>query len=108
MVDLGTLGGPSSAAAMNDIDQVAGYSVTPDGYTTAVLFENGNVIDLGTLGGCQELFCSMATGINNSGHVVGRAHLPGGAETPFLYQDGVISSAWPFRLGKTMSAMLCC
>jgi probable HAF family extracellular repeat protein len=88
MVDLGTLGGPSTATAMNDVNQVAGYSVNPDGYTTAVLYENGSAIDLGTLGRCQELFCSMATGINNSGHVVGRAYLANGPETPFLYRDG--------------------
>src|SRR5260370_19472918 len=68
-------------------------------------------IDLGTLGGCQELFCSMATGINNSGQVVGRAHLPSRAETPFLYRDGVMMNlndlisdpGWRIRLATTIN-----
>jgi probable HAF family extracellular repeat protein len=76
--------------AVNDLGQIVGSSVTVDGLTMATVFTNDSLIYLGTLGGCQEIFCSVATGINDSGDVIGRAHVPSGAETPFLYHDGVM------------------
>jgi probable HAF family extracellular repeat protein len=59
---LGTLGGASSAQAVNDNGAIAGYSATVDGVTHAVVWSNGQILDLGP---------GQATDINASGVVVG-------------------------------------
>ena len=61
-----------SAVSVNNIGQIAGYSVNysrPDG-NHAVMWDNGSVIDLGILPGGNY---SAATAVNNAGQVVGRA-----------------------------------
>lgn len=76
MLDLGTLGGPTSrATAVNDRGQVAGYSETADGVTHAFLWEGGRMTDLGSLLG--DPVRSWARDINDRGQVVGTAE--GGA-----------------------------
>ena len=79
---LGTLGGASSAQAVNDNGAIAGYSTTAGGIAHAVVWSNGQILDLGP---------GQATDINGSGTVVGfngtRAllwapRLGGGYETP--------------------------
>ena len=50
--DLGTLGGLGSRAlAINGSGQIVGTSVTASGQTHAFLWQEGAMIDLGTLGG---------------------------------------------------------
>jgi probable HAF family extracellular repeat protein len=67
VTDLGTIGGYySTASDLNQAGQVVGQAGTADGLGQAFLWENGTMIDLGTLGGN-----SGASGINDLGQVVG-------------------------------------
>ena len=50
----------------------------------AVLFRNGHVTDLGTLGGLR----SRAYAINNQGMIAGVSELPGGQQRAFRYSNG--------------------
>jgi len=91
--DLGTLGGPDSIGSfINDLGQVAGWSFTNDtpnsdsGVPTLdpFLWENGHMIDLGTLGGDV----GFTNWMNGSGEVVGFSETAGDkAAQPFLW-DG--------------------
>jgi probable HAF family extracellular repeat protein len=97
MQDLGTLGGPDAYAAfVNDRGQVAGYSFTnsvPNSVADACggmgqvptedpfIWEDGEMTDLGTLGGT----CGFANDMNSRGLVVGFSDLAGDATGhPFL------------------------
>ncbi len=98
--DLGTRGKVSEAVAINERGQIVGRSETNlkygGGYTErhAVLWQNGVMTDLGTLGGHG----SEAVAINQSGQVIGSGDttklvLPGdtlSGQTPhaFLWQKG--------------------
>ena len=91
MEDLGTLGGPDSIAyAANDNGQVAGASFTNSipnpttGYPTLdpFLWEDGKMIDLGTLGGTS----CLTSALNQRGQVVGASNLAGdNSQHPFLW-----------------------
>lgn len=94
IIDLGTLGGSHSEAfAINDANQVVGWSSTTDiDWTNSIhafLWEDGMMTDLGTLGGSS----SRAYGINNSRQVVGMAYTIDNDPTSrhaFLWRDGVM------------------
>jgi probable HAF family extracellular repeat protein len=96
--NLGTLGGSSSssfASDINDSGQIVGASNTGtsdengERVTRAFLYEDGEMKDLGSLGG----YISDAQAINDSGQVVGYAYLHNERGTSpihhaFLYEDG--------------------
>jgi probable HAF family extracellular repeat protein len=96
MHDLNELTQPPGQLAMglaqgiNDNGEVVGLGVSSRGYH----WENGTVTDLNTLIG--EAVSPAA--INNSGHMAGRAVVPGGA---FLYRDQTLESLG--TLGGTYS-----
>lgn len=74
VIDLGTLGGPSSiAVAINNRGQVAGTSQTADGPNHAFLYSDGEMIDLGRLPEPREFTAAQsgASDLNNLGQVVG-------------------------------------
>jgi probable HAF family extracellular repeat protein len=79
MRDLGTLGGISSQAlALNNSGEVVGFSTTATGTQRAFLYSTGVMIDLNSLlppdSGWQLL---GATGINDSGQIVGNGVING-------------------------------
>lgn len=95
MQDLGTLedGTESGAGAINDRGQIVGASFTNSvvnpstGFPTLApfLWENGRMINLGTLGGVF----GTPSGLNNRGQVVGTSDLPGDqTKHPFLWKRG--------------------
>jgi probable HAF family extracellular repeat protein len=115
MQDLGTLGGPDSAASyVNERGQVAGQSFTTSvankatGIPTQDPFlwfpcdrdhsdndcnsdpesgigKNGRMLDLGTLGGTF----GLVAGLNNKAQVIGRSNLAGDhTRHPFLWERG--------------------
>jgi probable HAF family extracellular repeat protein len=96
--DLGTLGGNDALAyLLNQKGQVAGmsYTNTTPNATTGVptqdpfLWENGRMVDLGTLGGTM----GSPSSINNLGQVTGESNLAGDQTyQPFLWDRGVITN----------------
>ena len=95
--DLGTLGGTDTLPqAINQRGQIVGRSYTnsirnPDTGTPTFhpfLWENGRMVDLGTLGGTQ----GRANFINNGGQVVGNANLAADQSShPFLWDRGSLT-----------------
>lgn len=67
VTDIGSLGGQSAAIGVNDAGQVTGNSYLSTGAAHAVLYSNGSLRDLGTLGGLN----SLGYGIDSAGQVVG-------------------------------------
>lgn len=95
MIDLGTLPGGSFSAAtgINRRGQVAGFSHvdTPAGppfpfdvEQHGFFWENGVMIDLGTLPGTSGPY-SSATGINNHGEIAGYAEGSTGAVSAVIW-----------------------
>lgn len=77
----------SSASAINNVGQVAGYSrISPKSFDThAVLWTNSTVLDLGTLGGRN----ANAFALNNAGQVVGESETVNGKTHATLWNSDV-------------------
>jgi probable HAF family extracellular repeat protein len=109
VTDLGTLGGPtSSAASINNLGQIVGTADTSNFFPgstrpidDAFLYTNGTIIDLGTLGGPGG---SQATGINDSGQIVGDSITNDGGQSAFLYTNGVMTNLGPTLPNSISSA----
>src|SRR6266704_6500203 len=76
-----------STVSMNAAGDVVAATPTASGNAHAALFRNGQVIDLGTLGGLY----SEAIGINKSGVIVGNAQMASGCGHAFLYSNNVMT-----------------
>lgn len=103
MRDLGTLGGPDAIATfVNERGQVAGVSYVDHGPvpvcdllnggpgvpTHPFFWQNGKILDIGTLGGT----CAFTAAMNNRGQVAGSSNLTGDeTEHPFLWERGRIT-----------------
>lgn len=74
VVDLGSLGGASDAAAINNQGKVVGSCQTPRGFQ-AFAWRNGKLARLGGFSACD---------INDLGQVAGFKEAPGGLERPLL------------------------
>jgi len=76
---------------INDHGQVVGRMTVPGGYPRGFLWQDGTMLDLGTLPGGHR---SQAFGINNLGQIVGWADTdePGVSGRAFLWQNGVMTN----------------
>src|SRR6266581_3674116 len=76
-----------STVSMNAAGDVVAATPTASGNTHAALFHNGQVIDLGTLGGLN----SEANSINNFGQIVGDSQTASGSAHAFLYSNNFMT-----------------
>ncbi|MDX6249233.1 MAG: hypothetical protein QOF10_2593 [Kribbellaceae bacterium] len=87
------------ALGVNDDGAVVGKSETADGARHAVLWRDGRIIDLGTLGGLNSVACD----VNRHGVVVGTSETAGGARHAFIWRDGqMVDLGGPGSLGGTL------
>jgi probable HAF family extracellular repeat protein len=92
MTDLGTLPGGdnpwdwNTGEAVNNSGEVVGWGYSTQGFR-AILWSNGKIHDLGTLGGAF----GQAFAINDLGQITGQAYIKGdiGADA-FLFEGGVM------------------
>lgn len=100
MQSIGSLGeGLSIAWAINDVGQIVGDVLTPEGTFEAFVHSQGLMERLGTLGGLE----SAAYAINNAGQVTGWSMIPTFGTRAFRYTPGLGMQELP-TLGGTMAS----
>ncbi len=87
LMDLPTMGGEAAALDVNDVGQIVGWAdAMPADTVHAVLWDEDQAIDLGTLGGIW----SEARAINNNGVVVGASQTADGKLHAFYWYQGML------------------
>jgi probable HAF family extracellular repeat protein len=83
----------SVAYAINEAGQIVGRSVSASGQDHAVLWDNGTIVELGTLGDdADEPYTSQALDINEAGQVVGPiATNSTNGDRAFVWQNGILT-----------------
>jgi probable HAF family extracellular repeat protein len=94
ITDLGTLGGDDGAAySVNARGVACGFSALASGEHRAALYAEGDIVNLGTLGGSLSQ-CLLGT--NNRGQFVGSSTIAGDVEShAFVTVDGVMTDLNP-------------
>jgi probable HAF family extracellular repeat protein len=87
--------------ALNNAGQATGYSASPDGTSHATLWDNGQVRDLGTLGGSR----SFASGLNDAGTVVGWSDVTPSTWHAFVFKDGKMTDLGTLPGGYSSTAV---
>jgi probable HAF family extracellular repeat protein len=103
LVDLGTVGGNYSwAYGINNNGKIVGYStISGDGAYSAFSYLNGNIQNLGTLGGASS-YCFG--GLNAIGQVVGSSFTSGGGPYhAFLYSGSTMTDIGTLGLNGSSS-----
>ena len=77
------------ATAINNANQVVGYTVPGTGFVKPVLWQNGTVTDLGSLTGADG---AAAFGINNAGEIVGSSPSASGSSVAVSWTNGTITN----------------
>ena len=94
-------GGFSGASGINNNHQIVGASDNASGFSHAVMWSNGQITDLGTLGGTE----SAAYAINDTGQVTGWAHTASEATHVFLWSNGTMTDLGTFGLDPVGEAI---
>lgn len=99
---LGSLASPGEAQAngLNSAGLVVGSS-NALGRSSAMLWQQGTAVDLGTLGGSD----AWAMDVNNAGQIVGGSVTASGAGRAFLYQNGQMKDLGTLAGGVGSTAM---
>ncbi|MDX2153357.1 MAG: PEP-CTERM sorting domain-containing protein [Bryobacteraceae bacterium] len=74
------------AMAVSDAGHVAGHVRGSGGWLQAFVWQNGQLVRLGTLGGLM----SFGYGVNAAGWTVGYSNRADGSIAAFLYRDGIL------------------
>jgi len=90
-----TAGSGCVADAINNAGQIAGSCADATGQAHLVLWHNGAVADLGTLGPPGTWSFTQAVAINNNGQIAGTV-FSGGTTEGFLYSNGIITNLGSF------------
>jgi probable HAF family extracellular repeat protein len=90
--------GPAGCAAdaINNTGQIAGACQDASGQAHLVLWYDGAVRDLGTLGAPGSWSFTQTVSINNTGQIAGTVFVEGGTQQGFLYNNGAVTSLGNF------------